>query len=120
METKKLCFFHQFWSLYDVILWYVWYTAVHETCLPAGFIYIYILRIYVIDDDFFIAAGKTLQIFNIEMKSKMKAQNMTEEVQFWKWISVNTIALATDNAVYHWSMEGEWQWDSNEWQRRDC
>lgn len=52
-------------------------------------------------------AGKTLQIFNIEMKSKMKAHNMTEEVQFWKWISVNTIALATDNAVYHWSMEGE-------------
>ena len=52
------------------------------------------------------SAGKTLQIFNIEMKSKMKAHNMTEEVQFWKWISVNTIALATDNAVYHWSMEG--------------
>ena len=53
-----------------------------------------------------VSAGKTLQIFNIEMKSKMKAHNMTEEVQFWKWISVNTIALATDNAVYHWSMEG--------------
>lgn len=40
------------------------------------------------------------------MKSKMKAHNMTEEVQFWKWISVNTVALATENAVYHWSMEG--------------
>ena len=53
-----------------------------------------------------LVAGKTLQIFNIEMKSKMKAHNMTEEVQYWKWISVNTIALATDNAVYHWSMEG--------------
>ena len=51
-------------------------------------------------------AGKTLQIFNIEMKSKMKAHNMTEEVQFWKWISINTVALVTDAACYHWSMEG--------------
>jgi len=52
-------------------------------------------------------AGKTLQIFNIEMKSKMKSHTMTEEVIFWKWISLNTIGLVTDNAVYHWSMEGE-------------
>jgi len=51
-------------------------------------------------------AAKTLQIFNIEMKSKVKAHTMTEDVQFWKWISVNTVALATDTAVYHWSMEG--------------
>lgn len=54
-------------------------------------------------------AGKTLQIFNIEMKSKVKAHNMTEEVQFWKWISVNTVALVTDTACYHWSMEGDSQ-----------
>ena len=47
-------------------------------------------------------AGKTLQIFNIEMKSKMKAHNMTDDVTFWKWISLNTIALVTDTAVYHW------------------
>lgn len=52
-------------------------------------------------------AGKTLQIFNIELKSKMKSHNLTEDVTFWKWISVNTIALVTDNAVFHWSMEGE-------------
>jgi len=52
-------------------------------------------------------AGKTLQIFNIEMKSKMKAHTMVEEVVFWKWISLNTIALVTDGAVYHWSMEGD-------------
>uniref|UniRef100_A0A803XN81 Clathrin heavy chain n=1 Tax=Meleagris gallopavo TaxID=9103 RepID=A0A803XN81_MELGA len=54
-------------------------------------------------------AGKTLQIFNIEMKSKMKAHAMAEEVIFWKWISVNTVALVTETAVYHWSMEGESQ-----------
>nr|CAG4651561.1 EOG090X0064 [Triops cancriformis] len=52
-------------------------------------------------------AGRTLQIFNIEMKSKMKAHTMTEDVIFWKWISLNAIALVTENVVYHWSMEGD-------------
>lgn len=41
------------------------------------------------------------------MKSKMKAHTMTEDVVFWKWISVNTIALVTEGAVYHWPMEGD-------------
>ncbi|KAI4902079.1 hypothetical protein NFI96_027316, partial [Prochilodus magdalenae] len=54
-------------------------------------------------------AARTLQIFNMEMKSKVKAHTMTDEVMFWKWISVNTIALVTDTAVYHWSMEGDSQ-----------
>ncbi|XP_065337629.1 clathrin heavy chain isoform X1 [Cloeon dipterum] len=52
-------------------------------------------------------AQKTLQIFNIEMKSKMKAHTMTEDVIFWKWISLNTLALVTETAVFHWSMEGD-------------
>lgn len=52
-------------------------------------------------------AAKTLQIFNIEMKSKMKAHTMTEDVVFWKWISLNTLALVTETSVYHWSMEGD-------------
>jgi len=54
-------------------------------------------------------AQKTLQIFNIEMKSKMKAHVMTDDVIFWKWISLNTIALVTETSVYHWSMEGDSQ-----------
>ncbi|XP_054748808.2 clathrin heavy chain 1 isoform X1 [Lytechinus pictus] len=54
-------------------------------------------------------AGRTLQIFNIEMKSKMKAHTMTEDVTFWKWINVNTIGLVTDTTVYHWGMEGDSQ-----------
>lgn len=37
----------------------------------------------------------------------MKAHNLTEDVIFWKWISVNTIGLVTELAVYHWSMEGD-------------
>ncbi|XP_026727684.1 clathrin heavy chain isoform X2 [Trichoplusia ni] len=52
-------------------------------------------------------AQKTLQIFNIEMKSKMKAHTMTEDIVFWKWISLNTLALVTKMSVYHWSMEGD-------------
>ena len=56
---------------------------------------------------FYITAQKTLQIFNIEMKSKMKAHTMTEDVTFWKWISLNTLALVTETSVFHWSMEGK-------------
>lgn len=41
------------------------------------------------------------------MKSKMKAHTMDEDVVFWKWINVNTIALVTETTVYHWSMEDE-------------
>jgi len=55
------------------------------------------------------AAQKTLQIFNIEMKSKMKAHTMTYDVIFWKWISPNTLALVTETSVFHWSMEGDSQ-----------
>lgn len=52
---------------------------------------------------------RTLQIFNIEMKSKMKAHTMNEDVVFWKWINVNTIALVTETTVFHWPMEGDSQ-----------
>ena len=58
---------------------------------------------------FSLPARSTLQIFNLEMKSKMKTHNMTEGVIFWKWISLNTIALVTKTSVYHWSMEGDSQ-----------
>ena len=54
-------------------------------------------------------AMRTLQIFNIEMKSKMKAHTMAEDVLFWKWINVNTIAIVTETSVFHWPMEGDSQ-----------
>lgn len=38
----------------------------------------------------------------------MKSHTMTDDVVFWKWISVNTVALVTEKAVYHWGMEGEY------------
>jgi clathrin heavy chain len=52
-------------------------------------------------------AGKTLQIFNMELKAKMKAHNMTEDVVFWKWLTPALVGLVTDGAVYHWTIEGE-------------
>jgi clathrin heavy chain len=39
----------------------------------------------------------------------MKAYIMTEECLFWKWISVNTIVIVTEGAVYHWGMDGDSQ-----------
>ena len=49
----------------------------------------------------------TLQIFNMEMKSKMKAHEFPDEVSLWKWVDSKTIAIVTQNSVYHWSMEGD-------------
>ena len=51
-------------------------------------------------------AGNYLQIFNMEMKSKMKSHQLTDPVIFWKWISPAAVAMVTGSAVFHWSMEG--------------
>ena len=54
------------------------------------------------------AAGSTqdaLQIFNIELKTKMKSHVMPEQVVFWKWISPSLIGIVTNSAVYHWGIE---------------
>lgn len=44
-------------------------------------------------------ATRTLQIFNMEMKSMMKSHTMPEDVLFWKWINVKTIALVTEREI---------------------
>ena len=31
---------------------------------------------------------------------------MTDDVIFWKWINLKTVALVTETSVYHWSVEG--------------
>jgi len=54
-------------------------------------------------------AQKTLQIFNIEMKTKIKSFSMQDDVIFWKWINEKMIAMVTETVVYHWSMEGDAQ-----------
>ena len=50
--------------------------------------------------------GNYLQIFNMEIKRKMKSHQVTEPVIFWKWISPAAVAMVTAAAVFHWSMEG--------------
>ncbi|CAL1714911.1 unnamed protein product [Somion occarium] len=46
---------------------------------------------------------RTLQIFNLEAKTKIKSHVNDSDVVFWKWISDSTIGLVTETAVYHWT-----------------
>ncbi|XP_078000561.1 clathrin heavy chain 1-like [Glandiceps talaboti] len=50
-------------------------------------------------------AGKILQIFNLETNTKIKACSM-DDVAYWTWISDSTIAIVTNQSVYHWTIEG--------------
>jgi len=52
-------------------------------------------------------AGQTLQIFNLDLRVKMKSFSMPAPVTFWRWISNSMIALVTASSVFHWSIEGE-------------
>jgi len=52
-------------------------------------------------------AGQVLQIFNLELRAKMKSHNMPAPVVYWKWIAPNAIALVTATTVFHWSIEGD-------------
>ena len=52
-------------------------------------------------------AGEQLQIFNLELRAKMKIHVTQSPIVFWKWISPNTIALVTSTSVFHWSIEGD-------------
>lgn len=53
-------------------------------------------------------AGNQLQIFHIEEKRKVKDYQMSEAITYWKWISSNTLAIVTQDSVYHWSLEGNY------------
>lgn len=50
------------------------------------------------------STGDSLQIFNLETKSKMKSFQITQPVVFWKWISTTKLGLVTATTVYHWDM----------------
>lgn len=52
-------------------------------------------------------AQRQLQVFNLELKTKLKSHTMNENVEFWKWVDVKTIGLVTERSVYHWSIEGD-------------
>ncbi|KAF4123045.1 clathrin heavy chain [Geosmithia morbida] len=50
------------------------------------------------------AQARTLQIFDLEQKKKLKSCTMNEDVQFWKWVSESTLGLVTSSSVYHWDI----------------
>ena len=50
------------------------------------------------------AQSRTLQIFDLEQKKKLKSCTMNEDVQFWRWISDSTLGLVTTSSVYHWDV----------------
>ena len=53
-------------------------------------------------------AAQSLQIFNLELGKKVKSHKMPDDkvVQYWTWITPNTIGLITDTEVFHWSIDG--------------
>ena len=59
---------------------------------------------YVLTYFFATIAARTLQIFNIETKQKVKSHINNEDVVFWKWVTESTIGMVTDTAVYHWTI----------------
>ncbi|KAJ7221957.1 hypothetical protein B0H12DRAFT_1269500 [Mycena haematopus] len=49
-------------------------------------------------------AGRTLQIFNIDTKQKVKSHVNDADVVFCKWVSDTTIGMVTDSSVLHWTI----------------
>lgn len=50
------------------------------------------------------AQQRTLQIFDLAQKAKLKSATMNEDVVFWKWYSESSLGLVTENSVYHWNV----------------
>ena len=50
------------------------------------------------------AQSRTLQVFDLGAKAKLKATTMNEDVEYWKWIDEKTLGLVTDANVYHWDI----------------
>jgi clathrin heavy chain len=65
------------------------------------------LIIQLIDISSFLPAGRTLQVFNIETKQKVKSHVNNEDIVFWKWVSETTVRMVTDTSVYHWGIENQ-------------
>ena len=50
------------------------------------------------------AQSRTLQIFDLSQKQKIKSCSMSEDVVFWKWFSPDSLGLVTDTSIYHWNV----------------
>ncbi|KAK5073440.1 Clathrin heavy chain [Lithohypha guttulata] len=55
------------------------------------------------------AQGRTIQVFNLGTKQKLKSTVMNEDVVFWKWFSSTSLGLVTESSVYHWNVFDEAQ-----------
>lgn len=55
------------------------------------------------------AQSRTVQIFDLDNKKKLKSSTMNEDVVFWKWITESSLGLVTDAAIYHWDVFDETQ-----------
>ncbi|KAK9849535.1 hypothetical protein MYU51_014085 [Penicillium brevicompactum] len=50
------------------------------------------------------AQGRTVQIFDLGAKQKIKSAVMNEDIVYWKWFSETSLGMVTDSAVYHWDV----------------
>jgi clathrin heavy chain len=50
------------------------------------------------------AQSRTLQIFDLVQRSKLKSAVMNEDIVFWKWYNENSLGLVTETSVYHWNI----------------
>lgn len=50
------------------------------------------------------AQSRTLQIFDLDQKKKLKSCTMNDDVQFWTWVSESTLGLVTTSSVFHWDV----------------
>lgn len=50
------------------------------------------------------AQGRTVQIFDLGAKAKLKSTVMNEDIVFWKWYNDRSLGLVTDTSVYHWDI----------------
>lgn len=50
------------------------------------------------------AASRTIQIFDLQAKQKLKSAVMTEDVVYWKWYSERSLGLVTETSVWHWDV----------------
>eukprot|EP01083_Nonionella_stella_P040976 111112_1 len=53
------------------------------------------------------AESRNLQIYNLDMRTRMKVTATDSPVDYWKWLNPNTIAIVTKKTVFHWSMDGD-------------
>jgi len=51
-----------------------------------------------------VTAGTLTQVFALTTPPKKLAENNDHQIEFWKWIDEQTIAVVTSQAVYHWTL----------------